>query len=60
MQRIMAKFARHAFRRSVTDADIEPFVEIVADRLASGYSFEQAIRVGLKGILVSPDFLLAQ
>jgi hypothetical protein len=56
-ERILHKFARRAFRRPVTDADVRPFLTRVKSRLQDGYSFEQAVRVGLKGILVAPDFL---
>jgi mono/diheme cytochrome c family protein len=56
-ERILLTFARRAFRRAVTADDVRPFVELVKARLAEKYSFEQAVRVGLKGILVSPDFL---
>jgi mono/diheme cytochrome c family protein len=54
---ILRKFARRAFRRHVDDDDIKPFLARVKSKLDQGYSFEQAMRVGLKGILVSPDFL---
>jgi len=56
-ERILRDFARRAFRREVTAADIGPYLQRVKERLAAGYSFERAVRVGLKGILVSPDFL---
>ena len=56
-ERILRNFARRAFRRAVTDDDIKPFLTRVKTRLKDGYSFEQAVRVGLKGILVSPNFL---
>lgn len=56
-KRILRDFARRAFRRGVTDEDIKPFLARVNASLEEGYSFEQAVRVGLKGILVSPDFL---
>ncbi|NBV22455.1 MAG: DUF1592 domain-containing protein [Proteobacteria bacterium] len=56
-ERILRDFARRAFRRPVTDADIRPFLARVQSRLEQKYSFEQAMRVGLRGILVSPDFL---
>jgi len=56
-ERILREFARRAFRRAVTDDDIKPFLARVKSRLERNYSFEQAVRVGLKGILVSPDFL---
>lgn len=56
-ERILRKFCRRAFRRNVTDADMAPFVELVKSRLAEGRSFEQAIRVGLSAVMVSPKFL---
>jgi hypothetical protein len=56
-ERILRGFARRAFRRAVTDDDIRPFLTRVKSRLDEGYSFERAVRVGLKGILVSPEFL---
>ena len=55
--RILRNFARRAFRRPVTDADIQPLITLVESKLAEKHSFEQAIRVGLAAILVSPDFL---
>ncbi|MBL8825676.1 MAG: DUF1592 domain-containing protein, partial [Planctomycetaceae bacterium] len=54
---IVRKFARRAFRRPVTDADVKPFVDIVEKNLAGQYTFEQAIRAALKGVLMSPEFL---
>lgn len=55
--RILRDFARRAFRRNISDVDIQPFLARVKSKLDENYSFEQAMRVGLKGILVSPDFL---
>ena len=55
--RILRKFARRAFRRTVTDADVKPFIALVESRLAEKCSFEKSIRVGLAAILVSPQFL---
>jgi hypothetical protein len=56
-ERILRDFARRAFRRAVTDEDVKPFLALVKARLADGYSFERAVRVGLLAVLVSPDFL---
>lgn len=56
-ERILRSFARRAFRRNVSDDDIKPFLARVKTKLDQNSSFEQAMRVGLKGILVSPDFL---
>jgi len=55
--RILRDFARRAFRRSVTDDDIKPYVELVKKKLAAKQSFEQTIRVGLKAVMCSPEFL---
>jgi hypothetical protein len=54
---VLRTFARRAFRRTVTDDDIKPYLAIVRKRLAEKYSFESAVRVALKGMLVSPEFL---
>lgn len=56
-ERILRNFTRRAFRRPVSGADIRPFMSRVKNRLDQGYSFEQAVRVGLKGVLVASDFL---
>ncbi|MEX2025753.1 MAG: DUF1592 domain-containing protein, partial [Pirellulaceae bacterium] len=56
-ERILRDFARRAFRRTVSDAEVQPFVARVRTKLAEGHSFEQALRVGLKAVLVSPHFL---
>ena len=56
-ERILRDFARRAFRRNVSDVDIQPFLARVKSKLDQNYSFEQAMRVGLKGVLVSPSFL---
>jgi mono/diheme cytochrome c family protein len=54
---ILRKFTRRAFRRAVTDEDIKPFLDRVRAKLDEKYSFEQALRMGLKAVLVSPNFL---
>jgi hypothetical protein len=56
-ERILRDFARRAFRRAVTDDDIKPFLARMKARLEQNYTFEQAVRVGLKGVLASPGFL---
>jgi hypothetical protein len=55
--RILRDFAQRAFRRAVTDEDIKPFLARVKTKLEQKYSFEQAMRVGLRAVLVSPSFL---
>ena len=56
-RQILTQFLGRAYRRAITNADVDPFVAIVESRLAEGYSFEQSVRVALKGVLVSPGFL---
>lgn len=54
---VLRQFARRAFRRTVTDNDVAPFVALVKAKLAAEYSFERAVRVGLSAVLMSPEFL---
>ena len=56
-ERILRRFAPRAFRRAVADAELAPFMGIVKSRLEKGYTFEAALRVGLVGVLCSPNFL---
>jgi len=56
-EKILRGFARRAYRRAVTMPDIKPLLALVKGRLADKYTFEQAVRVGLMGVLVSPHFL---
>ncbi len=56
-ERILRAFTRRAFRRTVTDDDVKPYVALVKAKLAEKRSFEQAIRAGLLAVMVSPDFL---
>lgn len=56
-EKILRDFARRAFRRSVTDADLKPILNLVKAKLAAKHSFEKAVRVGLTAIMLSPEFL---
>jgi len=56
-ERILRDFTRRAFRRNVTDDDVRPFLARFKAKLGQGYSFEEALRVGLKGVMLAPDFL---
>jgi mono/diheme cytochrome c family protein len=55
--RVLRPFIRRAFRRSVTDGDVQPFTTLVAAMLAEKQSFEQAARVGLAAVMSTPEFL---
>jgi hypothetical protein len=54
---ILRGFVRRAFRRAVTDEDVKPYVELVLKKLSEGRTFEQAVRVALSAVMVSPEFL---
>ncbi|MBV8811379.1 MAG: DUF1592 domain-containing protein [Acidobacteriaceae bacterium] len=53
----LAHLARLAYRRPVTDVEIEELTELVSSGRQGGLSFEQAMRLGVEAILVSPNFL---
>ena len=56
-QAIMGKFVESAFRRAVTAEDVAPFLELVTTRIEAGRPFLDALKVGLKAVLCSPEFL---
>ncbi|HEV8393110.1 MAG TPA: DUF1592 domain-containing protein [Vicinamibacterales bacterium] len=54
---IVSRLARRAYRRPVTDADLAPLMKFYDDgRREQG--FERGVEAALRGILVSPKFLL--
>jgi hypothetical protein len=55
-RRIVSTLARQAWRRPVTDADIEPLLKLYADASATG-GFEEGIEAAIEGLLVSPSFI---
>ncbi len=57
-ERIIREFLPRAFRRPVSDQELQPFVDLTLDRLRAGRSFEQAVRTGITAGLCSPQFLL--
>jgi hypothetical protein len=56
-EQILRRFVRRAFRRSVTESDLQPLLKLVERKLGEKQSFEQAIRVALAAALISPEFL---
>ena len=56
-RRVLADLARRAYRRPVTDKEIERLERFVQLAEKEGDSFERGIRLGLQAILVSPHFL---
>ncbi len=48
---------RRAFRRPVTNDEVDPVANFVAKATADGEPFEAAMQIGLQAVLVSPHFL---
>lgn len=55
---VLRPFLKRAFRRPVTDTEVEKFAGMADAAVRSGDSFEAALRKAMKPILVAPDFLL--
>ncbi len=54
---VLRKFMRRAFRRPVTDADVEPYAGLVEIATQQGDTYERGIQVAVSAVLVSPQFL---
>jgi hypothetical protein len=56
-RRVLARLARRAFRRPLSEAELEPLVGVVARELRRGEPFEEALKAGVVAVLCSPRFL---
>jgi hypothetical protein len=56
-RKILAKLARRAYRRPVTDREVEELVRFVAMVQEDGGSFEEGLCLAIQRMLVSPHFL---
>lgn len=54
---LVARFARRAFRRPVSEEQLAPYREIGRQSLADGDSFVESLRASYRAILCSPRFL---
>lgn len=57
LEYLMTRFAGFAFRRAVTDRDINPYIKFAQSRLDSGATLTDALRSGYRALLSSPRFL---
>lgn len=57
-RRLLSAFLRRAFRRTVTEQDVQPYAAIVAARMQEGAHFQDALKASYRAALASPDFLL--
>jgi hypothetical protein len=55
-KKILSTLARRAYRRPVTDRDIEPLLNLYRSARSEG-DFETGIEMALQGVLVSTEFL---
>jgi len=56
-QSILRLFLPRAYRRPVQEEEFAPYFALLKSRLDRGYSIKAALRVTLKAVLCSPDFL---
>jgi hypothetical protein len=56
-RRILSSLARQAYRRPVTDNEVNELVELVAMVQKDGDSFEEGLCLAIQKLLVSPHFL---
>ena len=56
-RQILGAFARRAWRRPVTDDEVDRLWQIVSGITQSGQDLETGLRVALQAILVSPHFI---
>ncbi len=54
---ILRRFATRAFRRPAREDELQPLLQLVAQRSAKGDSPLNAIKAALRGVLCSPGFL---
>ena len=57
VKHLVERFVRHAFHRPVPQGEVDRYVKLAQDRLAAGAPLYEAVMVGYKGALCSPDFL---
>lgn len=56
-KQIIGAFASRAYRRPVSDAQLDRLMNLYDVAAKNGQVFEDRVRLGLKGVLISPSFL---
>lgn len=57
-KRVVESFAARAFRRPLEAGEAERYAQLSLDALKGGADFLAAVKIGLRGVLTSPQFLL--
>jgi hypothetical protein len=58
LQDVITRFATRAFRRPLEQGEADRFVTLAKDSLTAGSTFLDALKVGLRGVLTAPQFLI--
>ncbi|HQU43072.1 MAG TPA: DUF1592 domain-containing protein, partial [Pirellulales bacterium] len=58
LRRVIERLATRAFRRPLEASEADGLVKLAEDALDDGKSFEEAARMGFRGVLTAPQFLL--
>lgn len=58
LKTVIENFAAKAFRRPLEPGEADRFINLANDALAGGGSFAEASKLGLRGVLTSPQFLI--
>jgi hypothetical protein len=59
-EKAVTAFAARAFRRPLVPGEVDRFVKLAHEALDAGQSFDKAVRVGLRAVLVAPQFLILE
>lgn len=59
-ERIISELLPRAFRRPIQSDEPLPYIELFNQATAAGRDFESALRVSLKAVLCSPEFLFLE
>lgn len=54
---VLRPFLTRAFRRPVSDVQLQKFTRLALEHIAAGHGFEQAMHLAIRAALISPDFL---
>jgi hypothetical protein len=56
-KQILARFAKKAWRRAVSDSELAPLITLAATAKANGDDFTTGVKLALRAILLSPYFV---
>ncbi len=60
VREILRRIVPQAFRRTIKENELEPYVALAKQAIDEGLTFEKALRRGLKGVLCAPEFLFLE